>query len=116
MLSRRLDALMLAIRALERIAREDCAASLPLLAYRDALREWWQFTADGESSNPAECVRQLERVARLASALGYPLAAMLRRRSAREWWRETGCCPTCSELGPLHEGHPPPEPGSTETI
>ncbi len=80
-----------------------------LLAYRDALLEWWRLGVEVQQPSAAEVISRIERVVTLARKVGEPRATTLREAYRREWARETGYCPTCGESGPLHEGHPPSE-------
>ncbi len=105
----------LAPRILALVARlsgrkESLPAPTPLLdsgaierAYREALRRWFELTAQGPTADRAEVTRLYQELLRLIDEVGEPTATRLRRQWAREWWQETGVCPYCGELGPYHD-------------
>ncbi len=72
-------------------------------AYRQALRRWFELTAQGPAADRAEVARLYQELLRLIDEVGEPRATRLRRQWAREWWQETSVCPFCGERGPYHE-------------
>ncbi len=71
--------------------------------YRDALRHWFELTAEGPAADRAEIKRLHQELLRLIDEVGEPRATRLRRQWAREWWQETGACPYCGDRGPYHD-------------
>ncbi len=105
----------LAPKILDLVARlsgrkESPPAPAPLLdggaierAYREALRRWFELTAQGPTADRAEVTRLYQELLRLIDEVGEPTATTLRRQWAREWWQETSVCPFCGEPGPYHD-------------
>ena len=82
------------------------AASAPALTetlYRAALHAWWAFTAEGAEADAAHVRYVCQEIVRLIDEVGEPRASECRWAWAREWYVETGCCPTCGEAGVFHE-------------
>ncbi len=72
-------------------------------AYRQALRRWFDLTAQGPAADRTQVARVYQEILRLIDDVGEPQATALRRQRARQWWQETGLCPFCGERGPYHE-------------
>jgi len=72
-------------------------------AYRQALRRWFELTAQGQDAEGEEVARAYQEILRLMDEVGEPRATTLRREWAQEWWRETGACPFCGERGAYHD-------------
>ncbi len=72
-------------------------------AYRQALRRWFELTAQGPGADLAEVRRVHQEILRLIDEVGEPTATTLRRQWARAWHQETGICPYCGERGPYHD-------------
>jgi hypothetical protein len=81
-------------------------------AYRQALRRWFELTAQGPNANREEVARVYQDLLRLIDDGGEPRATELRRESAREWWEKAGLCPFCGEPGPYHDPGQGGEPGN----
>ncbi|MFQ5946730.1 MAG: hypothetical protein ACE5NC_10855 [Anaerolineae bacterium] len=71
--------------------------------YREALRRWFELTAQGPAADQAEVARVHQEILRLIDEVGEPKATALRRQWAREWWDKTGVCPFCGERGQYHD-------------
>lgn len=80
------------------------------VAYRQALRHWFELVAQGPAADRAEVDRVDQEILRLIDEVGEPRATALRSQWAREWWQETRVCPYCGERGPCHG----PERGEEE--
>lgn len=72
-------------------------------AYRSVLWQAYNLIAAGNGPEPAVCRDALGKVTHWGALLGEPAATKWRRRWAREWYLETGRCPTCGEQGPHHD-------------
>jgi len=71
--------------------------------YRQALRRWFELTAQGPSADREEVARIYQEILRLLDDVGETRATALRRQWAREWWQETGVCAYCGERGQYHD-------------
>lgn len=71
--------------------------------YRQALRLWFELTAQGPDAEPAEVSRVYQEILRLIDEVGEPRATALRREGAPQWYQETGVCPYCGERGVYHD-------------
>lgn len=73
------------------------------LEYLSWLEAAWAEIALGAASDMHRSFEILNRLQTLERALGPHRARRLRLRRAREWWRETGRCPWCGEVGSWHD-------------
>lgn len=72
-------------------------------AYRQALRRWFELTAQGPEASCAVIAETYQQIVKLVDEVGEPQATRLRRTWAREWHQETRLCPWCGEQGPYHD-------------
>ena len=82
-----------------------CASSLYVvarLALRAILRRCFTLNAAGPAALLKDCTEALQLQAALWDTVGPAAASTILQVTARQWHRETGVCPWCSEAGPLH--------------
>ena len=81
-----------------------------LVLYWEALRRWFELTAQGPEADQGAVTRTYQAILRLTDDVGEPQATQLRRQWARQWWQETWRCPWCGEAGPYHDPERQGEP------
>lgn len=70
------------------------------------LHQWYAMTAREADGNPPtlrEAQALLSEIRRLWDDVGPAFAEAAHRQEAWEYYRETGRCPFCGELGPYHD-------------
>lgn len=91
---------------MERLAMEFDPEELEYMSWLEAA---WAEIALGAESDRHRAVEILHRLWVLERALGPARARRLRHRRAREWWRESGRCPWCGDVGVWHDPETPEE-------